>query len=62
VVHETDEIEWDKERKGVGRASWRVGYFLPSGDSTARRLVPDLNEAMAHWQARYDLRLYCQVN
>lgn len=56
VQHNDDEIVWDDECEGLGRASWRCDYFVPPGDP-ARTLVPILNSAIAPWQARYDLGL-----
>lgn len=59
VQHHDEEIDWDKECKGVGRVRWHCGYILPTDDITARAFVRMFNAAMAPWQARYDLGLTC---
>jgi len=55
VQPETDQIVWDDQCKGVGRATWYCGYILPPDDPSARALVPTLDATRAKWQERYDL-------
>jgi hypothetical protein len=57
VEHDDDRVVWDDECEGLGRVSWRCRYILPPTDKTVRALVPILNDAMARWQACYDLCL-----
>jgi hypothetical protein len=55
IVREVhDEIVWDEECDGLGRAPWRVDYFVMPGDP-ARALIPMLTAAMAPWRAKFDL-------
>ncbi len=55
VWNDDEEIVWDADCEGVGRAPWYCWFFLPKDDPTAAPLVPILNAAMARWQAKYDL-------
>ncbi|MFN3657145.1 MAG: hypothetical protein ACK4UO_07815 [Pseudolabrys sp.] len=54
VMHDDKQIAWDEECPGLGHAPWKCKYFIPPGNA-ARAIVHLLNEAIAQWQARYDL-------
>jgi len=59
VIHDDEQIVWDEECPALGRVPWKCGYFIPPEHPT-RAMVPMLNEAIARWQARYDLGLTCK--
>jgi hypothetical protein len=53
-----EQIVWDQECEGIGRAPWFCGYFIPL-DHPARALKPVLDAAIVPLQTRYDLGVSC---
>jgi hypothetical protein len=59
LQNDDEQIVWDEECEGLGRASWTCCYLIPQ-DHPARALLPMLNAAIAPLQACYDLGLTCR--
>jgi hypothetical protein len=58
VMYDDDQIEWDRERDGIGRVRWYVSYIWPN--ESTRELKPIFDAAVSPWRRRYDLGLTCE--
>jgi hypothetical protein len=55
-VHPMGHVEWDEERKGLGRTAWGCGFIRPQG-RLPLDVMTKVRAAVVNCQRRFDLGL-----